>query len=1080
MSYIGGERHTSPYRSRVTPLRKDYTPSVTGGSRYASPYTSERRDTYSPPRRHGGEQRYTSNNPVISSGASVSTNVLDGLIDNAMNRRPLPPPSNNYRSPSLASRMTPSYQRDSKINSRTDSRTRHQPSDNTSASRSIADGGYRSATPSRHSSNRYRPRDPSPRYRRDTESYVNVRNPLDGRKVSSVPRSDWRDDNGSRGPRDRERGFTSDRERGSVYDRDRDSNSRRDYNDRNRKDARGGEWNRSDGRDNAGRRDYDNVNLRGGNRGDSTYYDRQPTPSYGRNDDCREGDDFREGDRRQLENYHASTSPLDSRLPFHQQPFTNDSPSGISQVDVFQSDLSAVTGALFGTSPSVAAMPASSIPAYSVQSAGTGALYGASQSLAAVRTTPEFQTHSAQSIASRMSNASAWHGDDIILIPRGQKESGVAAAATAAASLIVDDVNSVCGFETAARSITNLIQPETEEKAAMAVLTPAIIGRSPEGQSHIPMSYSSIKEGVKRDLMVAASVNTTRENKIAPLPMNAYQFWSRCTLLVATAILKVGPQYTQIALAASEAVMVHGIASIHHDWLKTADQDLKQSSHAVSDVIINNPGGSETLASTATIVLLSEGNKTISMERIRSSIFAEVASQYSQDQHFQPGKPAVAEDQPPLSLFAGDESSSHYSRISRNKASQDRSQEFIGQTPRPPRSRAETHVSDMPLAFENKRHVSTRSPDESPHRVRNDSFYEKEELRDKAMVIPTLSLVPSEHGFADGIGEDNRKGAIRNVGSLLDADSNDDDDSKDDNDCADKSKTGRINKRSPAPHTTQQMTKSPSTIARREYMSATVNRIIGSPSKERKVKCKGKETPVEMRKQLKNTELERKRCEIAVRIKNIQMRAAAERDMPQTLEDNMKRESDHTRNKTKQLVDSGGHRRKNSKSSRQIQDSKRSADRALDAPIVSKASSSFVDNILQTFSCGAEDAFDKKISETKISQSQVKIEEVDDEWEAFRRSEVANEPIILPKGPTRTENWETLDSHDEQEQLVEDVVPQMSSSYFNKYMNGPAKPKQGTGTLKHTQSVDSHGAFTAVFDSGKPSDMSVKKLSLGR
>ena len=1066
MAYMGGDRYTSPYRSRLTPLRKDHTPSI-AGSRYASPHTSiDPRSAYSPQSPYGGDQRYSSNSHFTSSGASVSTNVLDGLIDNALSRKPRPSPSNNYRSPSPASRMPPTYERDTKIHCRPTSRTYYRPSDNTSAPHIGADSGYRSATTSRESSPRYRTRDPSPRYGAryggDAASYVS-RSPSLEQRRGVVPRSDRRDDNGSRAPRDRERGFTSDRGRGSVYARNRDSNGRGDYNDRDRRNddndegRRGRDWNRGDEQDYTGMIDYDNVNVnvRGGSGGDSNSHSRQPAVLYGRNDA------YREGGERQMENYHTNASPLNSRhLPTHE------SQSRFNSVDVFQSDMSTATGALFGTSQSVAAIPTHTIPFHSAQHTENGGLYSTPQSLAGIAS-PNFPIHSTQSTASKMSTSSTWHGDDIIILPKGQKESGVAAAATAAASLIVNDVNSVCGFETAARSITNLMRPETEEKAAMAVLTPAIIGHSHDGQSHIPMSYSLIREGMKRDLIVAASVNTSREDKNDPLPMDAYQFWSRCTLLVATTILKAGPQYKQIALAASETVMMHGIASLHQDWLKAADLDLKQTSNAVSEIIGNYPGGSETLASMATIALLSEGNKTISMERIRRSVFVEAASQYSQADYFQQERLAVTENKSTLLPRSCDESSSRFSKNcmkSRSNVSQEMAQVYRRNTPLPPRSHAESPSNTMPPVLNSKRQVSTRPPDGSPHRVRNHSFNDQEELQDKAMVIPTLSLVPSEHVFANMDIGDNRKSAIRNIGSLLDANSKDDDDSKDDEESCDKATIGRVN----IVQTLQQMGRSPSTIARREYMSAAVNKIMESSSEGTHVKREGIGSSAETRKQFKNAELERKRCEIAMRINKIQRRAAADRDMPDilgkmdALEDNLKHESDYTRGKTKELAERGGHRSKNSrKTSRQIQDNDKSTNRDHGANSSSKASPSFVDTFLQTFACAGD-------------QSDGKSVKMDDEWEAFRLTEVLNGPVD-PRNPVQSGNWETLDSLAEQEQLVEEYVSQKPSK-FDHYLNGPAKPAHGTGIPRHTQSMDSNGAFAAAFNSGTSSNMPVKML----
>ena len=677
-------------------------------------------------------------------------------------------------------------------------------------------------------------------------------------------------------------------------------------------------------------------------------------------------------------------------------------------------------------------------------------VYGTSQPANATRT-PNLPMNSAQSVASGMSIASAWHGDDIILVPRGQKASEVAVAATAAASLIADDVRSVCGFETAVTSISNLVKPGTNKESILAVITPAIIGQQHTGQSHIPMSYSTIKEGMKRELMITASSDATREISTMSPPMNAYQFWTRCTLLVATAILKAGPHNIQIAHAASETVMLHGISSIHNEWIQTADQDLNNVCNAVADVIANYPGGNDSLASMVTRALISEGNKVISMERIRSTAFVETEQHESRT-----GSQGTA---PPFH-----QSPSHSSRNTST----------YGISP--------VSKSRAPLA------PLLRTRDERPNRSRNASFNDEQDQHDRAMTIPTLSLIPSESIVADVTnGEDIGRSAVRNAGSLLDADSNDDDES--DNNV----NTLRSHQYAHGLQTPQKMTKSPSVIAQREYISTTVNRMLGASSEDGKARVERKESPSETRKRLKNLELEKRREDIAARINNIQMRAAANRDMPGVLgnmgkvEAHVTREIDNDTSKKWDKQDNTGRSSKRNQQKPQHQDIARSTNSANDSPSFFNTSPSVLASFLEKFTCAV--SLDNEVEEEEV-----------DEWDAFRQSEIAKSPA----GPSSPENWVTLlGSFEDNVSLLKiendsismphrDATAQLTEEApygarnFNSYLNGPAIPIPATDTFDQTvtfdrrQSVDGDGAFATAFKNGGHSNAPTRRLSLGR
>ena len=155
MSYSVGSRYTSPYRSvGSTSVRKDHDP-------------SGRRSTYN--RIDQQDDRYSG---IPDSDATVSTNVLNGMIDNAL-RTPSTP---SYRSAST-SRVPRDYDQDSQLRSNAGSKPYHRPRDMSEPSRitSNSDAYSRSVSTSPVRTSTYRTRDPSPQYNRDNGSYSSNR-----------------------------------------------------------------------------------------------------------------------------------------------------------------------------------------------------------------------------------------------------------------------------------------------------------------------------------------------------------------------------------------------------------------------------------------------------------------------------------------------------------------------------------------------------------------------------------------------------------------------------------------------------------------------------------------------------------------------------------------------------------------------------------------------------------------------------------------------------------------------------------------------------------------------------------------
>ena len=87
------------------------------------------------------------------------------------------------------------------------------------------------------------------------------------------------------------------------------------------------------------------------------------------------------------------------------------------------------------------------------------------------------------------------------------------------------------------KALSKIAEPQVDEQDEMSVLMKAsVVGSPKEEHSHLPVSYTSVQESMKHSLMVNASIDADNNNEVGS--MSAYQFWARCTLLVAAAILK--------------------------------------------------------------------------------------------------------------------------------------------------------------------------------------------------------------------------------------------------------------------------------------------------------------------------------------------------------------------------------------------------------------------------------------------------------------------------------------------------------------------------------------------------------------
>ncbi|GFH46616.1 predicted protein [Chaetoceros tenuissimus] len=211
-----------------------------------------------------------------------------------------------------------------------------------------------------------------------------------------------------------------------------------------------------------------------------------------------------------------------------------------------------------------------------------------------------------------------WQNEDIITVLKEQKSPVIGISILAAASLILDPVKIVSGFKTAAKVINDMIEINTADAMYSKIMKPAIQRKSGFMQTHVAYSFVAVKNHMKLELAKEFSRQSVEKNVENDTPLEMKQFYARCGLLVATAMLKSAPTCIQLTLEATEVILNHGFnIAPDEDWLNTSQSVLYVVSDEVRDVILNSPDGTDKLASVATVALMSEGSKCLALERIR-------------------------------------------------------------------------------------------------------------------------------------------------------------------------------------------------------------------------------------------------------------------------------------------------------------------------------------------------------------------------------------------------------------------------------------------------------------------------------
>lgn len=210
--------------------------------------------------------------------------------------------------------------------------------------------------------------------------------------------------------------------------------------------------------------------------------------------------------------------------------------------------------------------------------------------------------------------ASVLPDDRIFLLPKTKSEASLAAtAATAAAYLLSEDKRDkrkLYDFHSAVRSVSDLLVEKTNSQTISKIKV-TTSEEDEENQSYFPVSFLKMQESVRRDIMGDSAKKPGKS-----FHMNAYQFWAELTLLVLLEVLTVYPQNQEVTHLVADAVMIHGVSTIRHDWLKSGEDDIALVAIKVAERILSSTEGSEKVAFTVIATLFKEGGKILQKERV--------------------------------------------------------------------------------------------------------------------------------------------------------------------------------------------------------------------------------------------------------------------------------------------------------------------------------------------------------------------------------------------------------------------------------------------------------------------------------
>ena len=218
-------------------------------------------------------------------------------------------------------------------------------------------------------------------------------------------------------------------------------------------------------------------------------------------------------------------------------------------------------------------------------------------------------------------NVTRWKNKDVLFLPKDAVVSEASVTAAAMASLIAKS-DSVCSIEKAVKCVSDILVSSDEGKDNVALMVKPSISYDDfyrlNDSSVIPISFKDVKKNVREAMRMKPNqtgLNTSNRY------ISATQFYARCALLAATAIMKANPDDKAfIAQRAAETIFIFHSRTMNDytNWMQNADKSLKELSQSVSNAINDLPVyDSQSMASLASVAVLSEGGKWLALERVR-------------------------------------------------------------------------------------------------------------------------------------------------------------------------------------------------------------------------------------------------------------------------------------------------------------------------------------------------------------------------------------------------------------------------------------------------------------------------------
>ena len=243
-----------------------------------------------------------------------------------------------------------------------------------------------------------------------------------------------------------------------------------------------------------------------------------------------------------------------------------------------------------------------------VSSPNTSKLSNRLSTLSKFRKPYRMSERTEDSIASTIPN------DRTFFLQKNQPKSEASLAATAAAYLLSSDERNLYNFDSAVRSVSNLLDENSRTFSQKIKATSS--EEYEENDTYFPVSFLKMQESVRHDM----TNNSAAKNPGKSFHISAYKFWAEITLLILLEVLKVYPQNQEMTHMVADAVINYGVSTIQNNWLKSGEDDIMWVASKVAEKILSSTEGSEKIALTIIVILLKEGNKVLQKERVLNHI----------------------------------------------------------------------------------------------------------------------------------------------------------------------------------------------------------------------------------------------------------------------------------------------------------------------------------------------------------------------------------------------------------------------------------------------------------------------------